>query len=164
MEEWKEIKGHEEYHIGNYGRVKSFKKYNGTNERILKPVLSGPKYRQYYVVTLCKNGGKQKAKNHILVGLYFVDNPNNKPHLHHKNNNPLDNHFSNLEWVTLRENTSYGYNLKKTSSKFTGVCWNKHAKKWRARIRIAGRHKHLGYFTNEDEAAEAYQIALQTVQ
>ena len=41
-------------------------------------------------------------------------------------------------------------------SKFVGVTWSKEKKKWVAKIRIDGKHKHLGYFDNEKEAACKY--------
>ena len=34
-----------------------------------------------------------------------------------------------------------------------GVTWNKKEKKWKARIKIDGKDKHLGYFDDEKEAA-----------
>jgi len=46
------------------------------------------------------------------------------------------------------------------TSKFIGVCWHKQDKKWRASIQIEGKIKHLGSFFYEEEAAKAYQNAL----
>ena len=40
-----------------------------------------------------------------------------------------------------------------------GVCFNKHAGKFMARLRINGKLKHLGYFTTPDEAFQAYKLA-----
>jgi hypothetical protein len=39
------------------------------------------------------------------------------------------------------------------------VCWHKTSGKWRARIRIDGKQRHLGYFADEEEAAAAYREA-----
>ena len=41
-------------------------------------------------------------------------------------------------------------------SRFLGVHWNKCKKKWRVRIKIAGRDTHVGYFAEEAEAALAF--------
>ena len=38
-------------------------------------------------------------------------------------------------------------------SEFVGVCWNKQKKKWKAKIQIDDKHKHLGYFHDEKAAA-----------
>ena len=42
------------------------------------------------------------------------------------------------------------------SSKYQGVSWNKQNKKWLVRIRIGGKQKSIGRFTDEIEAAHAY--------
>lgn len=44
--------------------------------------------------------------------------------------------------------------ISRRSSPYRGVYWDKG--KWRARITIDGKHLHLGYFTDEVEAAKAY--------
>jgi hypothetical protein len=49
---------------------------------------------------------------------------------------------------------------KKYSSQYKGVSWFKIINKWMAYIRIDGKKKHLGYFTDEYEAHLAYQKAL----
>jgi hypothetical protein len=41
-------------------------------------------------------------------------------------------------------------------SRFLGVHWNKCKKKWRVRIKIAGRDTHVGYFADEVDAALAF--------
>jgi hypothetical protein len=45
------------------------------------------------------------------------------------------------------------------TSKYRGVSWNTRSSKWRASIRHTGKSHHLGYFDNEEEAAEAYDRA-----
>ena len=42
------------------------------------------------------------------------------------------------------------------SSKYVGVSWSKQKKKWYARIMIDGKHKTLGIYHNEKEAARMY--------
>lgn len=42
-------------------------------------------------------------------------------------------------------------------SKYKGVCWHKASGMWQTMIRIDGYRKHLGYFKNEEDAAEAYK-------
>ena len=44
-------------------------------------------------------------------------------------------------------------------SKYRGVSWNKQSKRWQVRIHANGKQKHLGYFEDETEAAEAYNRA-----
>jgi hypothetical protein len=63
---------------------------------------------------------------------------------------------SNLRIVTIQQNAMNKKSYKGSSSKYKGVGWDKWAKKWKAQIQTNGKSKHLGLFTSEEEAAEAY--------
>ena len=67
----------------------------------------------------------------------------------HINNVKDDNRINNLRLVTSQENQ-----FNKTKEK--GYTWIKERQKFRARIKLNGKNKHLGYFDNEDEAKNAY--------
>jgi hypothetical protein len=47
-------------------------------------------------------------------------------------------------------------NDRKVSSEYRGVFWNEPKKRWFARASIKGAQKHIGSFTDEKAAAEAY--------
>ena len=47
----------------------------------------------------------------------------------------------------------------KTSSQYKGVCWHKRHKKWQASIGVERKMMSLGCFTDEVEAAKAYDAA-----
>ena len=56
---------------------------------------------------------KIKGKNylvHRLVGLVYLENPNNKPCINHIDGNKSNNHYTNLEWCTKKENSQHAYN------------------------------------------------------
>jgi hypothetical protein len=53
---------------------------------------------------------------------------------------------------------------KEFSSKYKGVSWNKKSNKWGAQIKVDGKNKYLGTFTDEYEAHLAYQKALNEYQ
>eukprot|EP00985_Skeletonema_marinoi_P021723 scaffold13475_cov140-Skeletonema_marinoi.AAC.4 len=50
--------------------------------------------------------------------------------------------------------------IKEGASKYTGVSFNKHTKKWQARICIEGKHRYVGSYENEEEAAVDYARAV----
>ena len=49
--------------------------------------------------------------------------------------------------------------VKRGSSKYKGVSWYIQKNKWMAQIWIDGKHTHLGYFHDEEEAARNYDDA-----
>lgn len=102
MEKYCIINGFSNYAISNYGNIKNIK-----NGKILHPVNTPNGYLQY---VFCQNGIKKGFKIHRLVALYFIDNPENKPCINHKDGNKHNNNFTNLEWCTPKENDSHARN------------------------------------------------------
>jgi hypothetical protein len=103
-EQWKAIaECNGQYYISNYGRVKSYK---CGNERILKYAL----YRGYPYVHLKLNQSKDKVVSiHRLVAMYFLENPENKKTVNHRDGNKSNNHIDNLEWMTQKENVQHAW-------------------------------------------------------
>lgn len=78
----------------------------------------------------------------------------------HINGNKLDNRKSNLRLCSTDENrlNRRSYKTKVGSSKFKGVSFKKQSKKFVAQIQYEGAKVHIGYFTDETEAARAYNL------
>lgn len=53
------------------------------------------------------NGRKINIYVHRLVAECFLPNPENLPEINHKDNNPLNNNTSNLEWCSRKFNMRY---------------------------------------------------------
>lgn len=71
-------------------------------------------------------------KVHRIVANTFVDNPEAKAIVNHKNGIKNDNRACNLEWVTLSENTQHAYDTG-LKSPYTGIkdkCNNKYYEEW----------------------------------
>ena len=74
----------------------------------------------------------------------------------HQNRNRADNTRANLWVCTPKENGRNRGKRQVASSRFRGVNYDKRLGKWRAEIWFKGTHMHIGHFTDEIEAARAY--------
>ena len=88
-----------------------------------------------------------------MTGEFPVD------HVDHIDHDRRNNKWSNLRTVTYKENSKNRSIYKRNKSGFTGVCWHKASAKWRVRIKIDGKDRHLGYFTDKKLAIAARSAA-----
>ena len=108
--------------------------------------IAGTKHRDGYIQIRFKG---KSYKAHRLIWILHNDAIPNDLQIDHINGVKDDNHIDNLRLVTPQENM---WNLTKAK----GYSWNKDVSKFQARIRISGILKALGYFTNEEDARQAY--------
>lgn len=167
-EEWKSIKGYEGiYQISNKGKIKShnrivinkngiFIKYKG---KIMKTGLVG----NYLQVGLYKDNKRIYFYIHNLVGKYFTPFINNLIDFvyDHKDNNSLNNFYTNIQMISNRENLSK--DKKNKTSKYTGVYLIKKLNTWGVKIVIEGKRYYLGSFESEEDASKAYQNKLKEI-
>jgi len=95
MEAWHTIIEFPRYDVSCFGNIRN----NKTNKIMKLCIKSG-----YYHISLTNETCKKSCKVHRLVALAFIENPENKSEVNHKDKNKLNNHLSNLEWMTRREN------------------------------------------------------------
>jgi hypothetical protein len=74
----------------------------------------------------------------------------------HHDGNGLNCQRINLRIATHAENQRNQRLTKQNTSGFKGVGWNKRDKAWQARIKVNGKLKHLGYFSDPVDAYAAY--------
>ncbi len=107
------IQGYNDFYmVSNTGRVKSLPrtitckngKIQNYPEKVLKTDNHSSNTTTYARVSLSKNGKVNRVSVHRLVAEAFIPNPYDKPCVNHKDNNGLNNHVDNLEWVTHSEN------------------------------------------------------------
>ena len=77
----------------------------------------------------------------------------------HRDHDGLNNQRANLRPVTYALNGANRRPNTAGTSRFKGVCWAKGTGKWQAQIRINGRGYYLGQYTDEVDAARAYDAA-----
>lgn len=104
---WLPVVGYEDYYeVSNLGRVKSM---IFQNHRILKEHIS---LNGYCRVGLRKDGKQKTLTVHRIVAKAFIHNTNRLPEVNHKDHDKRNNHVSNLEWCTAKENTEHDIKVK----------------------------------------------------
>ena len=139
-EELRDIRGYENlYQVSNTGKIKSLAKKIISNRRggmvyvnIREKILKQKKYPSgYFYIDL----GQRREFKHFyvarLVAMAFIDNPNNKPQVNHKNGIKSNNCSNNLEWVTASQNSQHAYDigLNKRQIREMHFMWGKHHSK-----------------------------------
>jgi len=146
MEEYRIIKGYENYSVSNFGNVK-----NNKTDRMLSQKID----RGYKRIQLCKEGIKKLFSVHRLICNTFLENPDNKPYVDHIDCNKQNNNINNLRFATASENEINKNKTQRNTSSVKGVVFYKQSNKWRASITIDGIYIHLGYFNTLEEAKQA---------
>lgn len=130
----------------DYNRLSQFKWYAQRSGR------GKPDY--YAARCLIEDGQKTTILMHRLI----LDAPDNVL-VDHKNRDRLDNVRKNLRLCSVSQNQYNRVPNEGCASKYKGVSWSKRHLKWRARIERDGKQVGLGYFSNEADAARAYDTA-----
>lgn len=104
-------KGHEifaDYEFSNYGRFK-----NKHTQQILKQTISSGKKGGYVRTFLMnvKTHQRQQVRIHRVIAELFVYNsdPINKNTVNHIDGIKTNNHYTNLEWVTVGDNNRHAH-------------------------------------------------------
>lgn len=121
---WRDVKDYEgKYLVSNMGRVKALP-FDGPGKRNRSVIrwFSTDRYG-YHRLNLALRGKKSNFLVHRLVAIAFIDNPDNKDFVNHIDGNKLNNHVSNLEWVSSQENNLHVCRvLRKRVKPVTSIC------------------------------------------
>ncbi len=92
-------------------------------------------------------GRRRHFRAHRIVWALHHGDPGDLE-VDHIDGDPGNNKLENLQAITTAQNLS-----RKTGKGYT---WSKASGKWRARLKVGGKTRHLGWFDNEEEARAAY--------
>ena len=108
---------YENYQVSNFGKILSLNYKNTGKSKLMNP---GTSTDGYLKVNLWKNRKRKTCSVHRLIAEAFLDNPDNKPEVNHKDEDKTNNFVflnkdgtvnkekSNLEWKTPKDNCNHG--------------------------------------------------------
>lgn len=101
---WKKCVIGDNIYVSNFGRIKM-------TDNI--PNYGTLRENGYYETKIYHNIEKKYKtyRVHRLVCLTFLENPENKPFVNHKDENRSNNKLENLEWMTNKENVNHSLDL-----------------------------------------------------
>ena len=117
----------------------------------IKPTLTiykKSRYKRYIIKINNKTYGLSRIVYKAHNNEWDIEDGSDNNFIDHINNNSIDNRIENLRVLTNQQNC-FNRNAK-------GYCWHNRESKWRAQIKINGKQKTLGYFTEEEDAHQAY--------
>jgi len=95
IEQWKTTVGFPKYECSDKGNFRT----KSTKRLLRQRTING-----YLKITLTNSENKRIGKNaHILIAKTWIENPENKPTVDHKNKKRNDNRVCNLRWATYKE-------------------------------------------------------------
>ena len=101
----KYIKDSDGYYINEKGEVFRLQ----PNGNYYKKKLYKNTKNNYLYCGIMYNGKMITKRVHRLVAEAYIPNIENKPIVNHKNGVKWDNHYTNLEWATVSENTKHSF-------------------------------------------------------
>ena len=110
-EVWSDIEGYEGYYqVSSFGRIRSLDReiYNGKVYHMKKgKLLRLQSNGNYNKISLSKKGTVKQFLVHRLVASCFILNLSDKPEVNHIDKDTYNNVYTNLEWVTSKENDTH---------------------------------------------------------
>lgn len=109
------------------------------------------------------NGYVEAQRGHFCLYLHrLIAGAGPKELVDHANGDPLDNRTANLRIATPSQNgANRGADRRRAgkSSCYKGVSWSNSKRRWVVYVHVDGRTRYVGRFTDEHDAARAYNAA-----
>jgi hypothetical protein len=151
MENWKKIKGTENYEVSTLGRIK-----NSINGRL----IGSKGFDEYMHATIKIDGIVRNKRIHSLVWQAFGKGiPSRRMVVDHKDRNRSNNNIENLQLISFRANV---HKDTETITGVVGVHWNSVKKRFVAVIMLSGIRYKLGARKTINEAKKLYDEALKS--
>jgi len=112
-----------------------------------------PDTKSFYAMT---NVRKLDGKQTTLQMHRIIMNAQKGQQVDHFHRDTLDNRKSELRLCSGSQNQHNAVKRTDNTSGYKGVGWHKATQKWRARIKLNGKEKSLGYFATPELAHAAY--------
>lgn len=118
---WVDIKGYDGYYqVNEFGKVKSLEREVKTRDNKIRKIFgklmkSQVSWKGYEVICLSKNSYIKKYFVHRLVADAFIGKIPDNHEVNHIDENKLNNHCSNLEYVTSSQNKQHGTCIKRSA-------------------------------------------------
>lgn len=111
---WKDIEGYEGYQVSNLGRIRSVDRTRmcGKRERRFKGRILKEHFMPNGYLQACFPEGKS-IYIHRAVAFAFVPGYFEGAQVNHIDENPHNNRWDNLEWVTPKQNINHGNCISK---------------------------------------------------
>lgn len=119
-EEWKTIEGFSNYEISNRGKIRSISRkvwHKGSKTHMnLKGKLMRQRWNKvckcYFLDLIDENNKRRTVYPHKETAKAFLTKENEKQTMIiHKDNNPRNNYFENLEWKTKSEHMKWQFEV-----------------------------------------------------
>jgi hypothetical protein len=107
-EQWRTIKSHPAYEVSDHGRVR--RQTSGRGAIPGRVLRYRPSTKGYARAALHDENGRHDVLVHVLVLTTFVGpRPTPNHQVNHRDGDKSNNHVSNLEWATPKENNQHAW-------------------------------------------------------
>ncbi len=98
---------------GRYSVTSTGLIYDNEKQRYLTQCVNDKGYK---CISLVIEGKRKTKQIHRFVAQAFIENPDDKPQVNHKDGDKTNNHAINLEWSTQSENMKHLHRTRKLKS------------------------------------------------